>query len=621
MKAFFNVLEDLAQKISFHGKNSRINFRRYLAYGCAAMMVLPACFEGNKAFGQDYADRVFTNAKVYSIAFDGTETRAEAVAVKDGKFVFIGKGSDAKKWIGKDTQITDCKGGSLLPGFTDAHMHIAQSSKFYGGVGFSDIVPDIDKDTPEDVIKRMQKKLKDFAESHKDDPLIHGVGWDRSWFAGRLQGIIRPITRHDIDAVISDKPVVLGSFCGHCVLLNTKALEAAGLTKDSPNPEAGILRREADGTPDGYIQEPVAFIPIVSKIPNIEFNLEQTKNAIRVAFKETSSQGYTLICDMQQSPIGYEALSEMAKNGEFKARIRGVHNVNDLTREEDYKLALENRTKYDVDDLFVCDTAKYFVDGNLSLLTPYTKEYCDREGVPYDFREPLLWNEENLKDSMKKFRAAGFNIHVHAMGDYAVHATIDAMEEAQKMKSERKCTDAVAHISFVSEEDKARMNKLGIIASIQPVWQNSMGVNSSEYIFAYGLDKIKTIWPNKSLMDNNVVCAYGSDFPVNPTSALSGLEISQTRRYSHFDAEYEKYKDLPAMNPAERCSLKEALKAHTINGAYQFQVNDITGSIELGKSAELVRFDVDIESIPVTDLSLLKVRETVLKGKTIYMAE
>ena len=597
------------------------NFRKYLAYSCAAMIFAPAFLSCSGAFAEEIADRVFTNAKVYSIAMDGTETRAEAVAIKDGKFVFIGKDEDAKKLIGKDTVVTDCKGGSLLPGFTDAHMHIAQSSTYYGGVSFESIVPDIDKDTPEDVIKLMQKKLKEYADSHQNDPVIHGNGWDRTWFTGLLKEITRPITRHDIDAVIADKPVVLTSYCGHVVLLNTKALEAAGLTKDSPEPEAGIVRREADGTPDGYIQEPVAFIPIVTKIPNIQFNLEQTKNSIREAFKETSSQGYTLVCDMQQSPIGYEALSQMAKDGEFKARIRGVHNVNDATREEDFKAAVENRKKYDVEDLFVSETAKYFVDGNLSMTIPYTKQYCDENGIAYDFRDPLLWNEDHLKESMKEFRAAGFNIHVHAMGDYAVHATIDAMEEAQKMKSDRKCTDAIAHITFMTEEDKARMAKLGIIASIQPVWQNSNETNGAVFINMYGLEKFKTSWPNKSLINNNVLLAYGSDFPVNHTSALSGIEMSQTRRYSHFNVDYEKYKDLPAMNPAECCTLKDALKAHTINGAYQLQVEDITGSIELGKSAELVRLDVDIESTPVTDLSTLKVRETILKGKTVYMAE
>ncbi|MCQ2752625.1 MAG: amidohydrolase family protein, partial [Coriobacteriales bacterium] len=189
------------------------------------------------------ADRVFTNAKVYSIALDGTETRAQALAIKDGKIAYIGTDEGVQEFIGDATQVTDCQGGSILPGFGDAHMHFGLCHRRYSVVDLYDInnLPDVK--TPDDAIKEIQKRVKEFADAHPSDPVIRGSGWAREWFIGMLGGINRPITRHDIDAAVSDRPVVLDSYCGHICLFNTKACEAAGLSKDTPEPEAGIIRR------------------------------------------------------------------------------------------------------------------------------------------------------------------------------------------------------------------------------------------------------------------------------------------------------------------------------------------------------------------------------------------
>lgn len=173
---------------------------------------------------KETADKVYRNAKVYSVALDGTETHAEALVIKDGKFAYVGDETGATEWIGNTTEVIDCKGKSVIPGLGDAHLHHAQAVLKYGTCSFSHIVPNPETDTPDGVVKLIQEKLKTYAEEHKNAPVIRGFGWDRMWFAGVLQGIVRPFTRHDVDAVIPDKPVVLTSFCGHLVLLNTKAL-------------------------------------------------------------------------------------------------------------------------------------------------------------------------------------------------------------------------------------------------------------------------------------------------------------------------------------------------------------------------------------------------------------
>ena len=351
---------------------------------------------------KETADKVYRNAKVYSVALDGTETHAEALAVKDGKFAYVGDEAGVAEWIGDTTEVIDCQGKSVIPALGDAHLHHAQAVLKYGTCSFSHIVPNPETDTPDGVVKQIQEKLKAYAEEHKDAPVIRGFGWDRMWFAGVLQGIVRPFTRHDVDAVIPDKPVVLTSFCGHLVLLNTKALEAAGVTKDTDD-HHGLIVKEADGTPSGYISEPAIFRPIIERIPNYDFAPEEYHDCLKKAFNDLNVSGYTLLCDCQQVESSYAVLSEMARNGEFTARVSGVHNVNDATRESDLEKAIANRTKFDVDGLFVVDTVKYFVDGSLAMIEPYIESASDKEPGT---REPLLWDEEHLT------RKASTSIHM-----------------------------------------------------------------------------------------------------------------------------------------------------------------------------------------------------------------
>lgn len=563
---------------------------------------------------KETADKVYRNAKVYSVALDGTETHAEALVIKDGKFAYVGDETGATEWIGNTTEVIDCKGKSVIPGLGDAHLHHAQAVLKYGTCSFSHIVPNPETDTPDGVVKLIQEKLKTYAEEHKNAPVIRGFGWDRMWFAGVLQGIVRPFTRHDVDAVIPDKPVVLTSFCGHLVLLNTKALEAAGVTKDTDD-HHGLIVKEADGTPSGYISEPAIFRPIIYSIPNYDFTPEEYHDCLKKAFNDLNASGYTLLCDCQQVESSYAVLSEMARNGEFTARVSGVHNVNDATRESDLEKAIANRTKFDVDELFMVDTVKYFADGSLAMIEPYTERASDKEPGT---REPLLWDEEHLKESMALANKEGFNIHTHAMGSYAIRRVIDCYENAQQLYPNPKIRNIIAHCTFIEPEDRVRMGKSHIIASNQPGWFSDNPTEEPVMVAWWGEDVVRQTYPSKSLISNGVVCAYGSDFPVNAAYGLAGIQVAMTRRHVKLDPTYELFKDLPAALPNECVSLKEALQAHTIHVAYQAHLEKVTGSIEVGKSAELVVLDSNIETTPADQIQDIKVLETVFKGKTIF---
>lgn len=559
------------------------------------------------------ADKVYRNAQIYSVALDGTETHADALAIKDGKFVYVGDEAGVKAWIGDTTEVIDCGGKSIIPGLGDAHMHLAHSAKLFGTCSFSSIVPNPKTDTPESVIKQIQETLKAYVDEHKDAAVIRGMGWDRTWFSGALQGIVRPFTRHDIDAVVPDKPAVLMSFCGHRTLLNTKALEIAGVTKDTDD-QNGLIVREADGSPSGYIKEPVVYLPIVDRIPNYDFTPKEHYDCMKQAFKMFSEKGYTLLSDCLQLETPYTILQEMAKNGEFTSRVFGVHNVNDATREEDLAKAIANRTKFDVEGLFKVDTVKYFADGDMAMIEPYIETAGDKAGK----RDPLLWDEGHMAESMELANKEGFNVHTHAMGNYAIRKVIDCYENAQKLYPNPRIRNIIAHCTFVTPEDKVRMGKNHIIASNQPGWFSDSPMTQPVMVAYWGADVVRQAYPSKSLIDNGVMCAYGSDFPVNTAYGLAGIQVAMTRRNVKLDLTYNLYKDVPAAVPEECISFKEALKAHTINAAYEAHLEDVTGSIEVGKSAELVVLDSDIENTPAEQIQDIQVLETVFKGKTVF---
>ena len=326
------------------------------------------------------------------------------------------------------------------------------------------------------------------------------------------------------------------------------------------------------------------------------------------------AKGYTLLCDCHLLEIPYDILTEMAKNGEFTARVTGVFNVYDATRKEDMERAIAERTKYDVEGLFTIDTLKYFADGTPSMIEPFVETAGDLAGG----REPLLWDEEHMMESMAEANKEGFNVHTHAMGSYAMRRVIDCYENAQKLYPNPNIRNIIAHCTFIAPEDIVRMGKSHIIASDQPGWFSATPTDEKGMVACWGEDVVRHTYPSKSLIDNGVVCAYGSDFVVNPACGLAGLQVAMTRRHVKMDLTYELYKDVPASMPEECVSLREALQAHRINAAYQVHLENVTGSIEVGKSAELIVLDSDIETTPAEHIEDIQVLETVFKGQTVF---
>lgn len=559
--------------------------------------------------------KVYKNAKVYSIELDNSETRAEAIAISDGVITFIGSNADVEKLVDGNTEIIDCKGGSILPGFGDAHMHVGLSHRRFAVCDINNLVTDFDKQTPEEIIEIIQNRIKKFSDEHPDAKVVRGVGWDRFWFQGNMHGLKYDFTKKDIDKAIPDKPVVLEGYDGHIAILNSKALELANI--DSFDDPGNLIERDENGEATGIIKEPVMMTPVCSAIPGYQFSKEEVVEGLKVAQEVFAGKGYTYLSDCMQDENSYEAIKQLAEKDELTLRIDGVFNCNNKTMAADFENAKSKKNNFNIGDLFKVDTVKYFIDGELAMIDPIPDAACDAMGVERGFRYPLLWDKEDLKQSMEDFQKEGFNIHVHSMGDYATQVAIDCMENAQQY-SGSDLRNIIAHCSFVTKEDKARMGASNIIASIQPEWQCESNSSNPALTEIIGAELHRTIYPGKSLEDNGVVCAYGSDFPVYMPNALSNIQVALTRVINHKMPGYNSYKDFPAEMPEECVTLKQAIKNQTINVAYQFHREDITGSLKVGKSADFVVLDKDIEQVPVENIVDINIMETVFKGKTVF---
>ena len=571
--------------------------------------------------GTGAADRVFRNAKVYSVALDDTVTRAEAVAVADGKIVYVGTNDGAASFIGEKTVVTDCKGCTILPGFGDGHMHLAYAVNRYGGVRLHDLMKDYRE--PEYYIKEIQRRIKVYLEEHPDAPAVLGGGWDRAWFDGSVGGYpVRPFTRHDLDAIVSDRPVVLDSYCGHICLFNSFALEKAGMLHTGVEQiPGGEIRMGEDGIPDGIVQETAAIYAVKERIPGSSWGTKEKHEALTLCLKDMAKEGLTIATDYMYNKDSYELFSQMAKNGEFTLRVSGSFLIYEQTAEEDLRYAVEHMHDYDADDLMKTDAVKFFLDGNLALCEPYPPEFCEAMGWEEGFRGELLWDIEKFKRAAAAAQKAGFHLHVHAMGDRAVDVAADAFGYAREMEDKDKTKrNVIIHITLIKDETKRKMAKAGLIANLQPLWEGVTVTGNEQELTVLGQERFVNMYPCKSIIDNGVVVAFGSDFTVNPFDTFGSLQAAMTRLLSPHDVQYELCINDPVVNPAERISLQQAVKAGTINVAYEIGLENITGSIEAGKSAELVLIDRDIEATPADKLAEIKVLETLFKGKTVYKA-
>ncbi len=535
------------------------------------------------------AELVLRGAAVYTV--DGARSWAQAVAVSGGRIVFVGSDSAARAWVGPSTKVVELQGKMVLPAFHDAHVHPVS-----GGVEALEC--DLNGLPNQAAIL---EKVRAYAAARPSDPWIRGGGWDLTVFPeGNPSKTL-------LDAIALDRPIYLAASDGHSVWVNSKALALAGVTKATADPPYGRIERDpATGEPSGTLREDAA--GLVGKLLP-ERNPKEYVEGLREALRRANAFGLTSLVEASASDEDLAAYAALEAKGELTARVlaslycdtdKGVAEVARLK-------AL--RTKYAGKRLRT-NAVKIFADGVLetrtaSVLEPYV-------GFPGDRGKPNL-QPDAFRALATAFDKEGFQIHIHAIGDRAIRDALDSLEAARKANGARDSRHHLAHIELIDPADIPRFRRLGVIANFQPLWANGDKYLTELTEPKLGPERSRWLYPIGSVAAAGAPFAFGSDWSVSSLNPIEGMAVAVTRRQPSEGPG-------PAWLTQERIALPEAIEAYTIRGAYLDFSEKETGSIEVGKAADLIVLDRNLFEIPASQIHEAKVLLTLLEGKEVYRA-
>lgn len=529
---------------------------------------------------------------------------ASAMAVRDGKIVYVGNDTGARAFVAAGTEVRQLEGRAVLPGFTDSHAHLP-----YGGAGLLGLSL-VEASSAKDAVAM----VKAYADAHPDLTAIVGSGWELSLFEGGNPD------KALLDAVVADRPVFLVAADGHNGWVNSKALEMAGITAATVDPPNGRVERDGDGNPSGTLRESAqGLVEHVFPKPAVEQVVKNTEAGIQYQLGHgiTATIDAAIMADnMEKAYLRLSAqpdlpqrvrLSLLAADEMVTSKVTTGNVAQTLAVLEARRQQFREASLGRVD----AESVKIFVDGvpenyTAAMLEPYI-------GTPLGdaHRGAINLTEEALDTYLVALDAANFQVHIHAIGDRAVRVSLDAVEEAVAANGPKDRRHHVSHLEFVQPVDIARFGPLGTTANLQTLWHYE-----DEYIADLTKpfvreDLHRWLYPAKSFVSAGGRIVWGSDWPVSSSDAFDSLEVAVTRRGAHGE-------DAPALVPEEALSIDEMIRALTINGAYLMGQDDIRGSLEVGKLADFFIASDDPYSVPMADLSDITVLETFIDGKSVF---
>ncbi len=535
------------------------------------------------------ADLILEKGTVYTVA--GPQSWAEAVAIAGGKIIYMGDRSGAAKLRAANTKVVDLAGKMVLPGFHDSHAHPITGGVELGQCNLNDL------NTKEEIFATIQK----YAAGHPEKKWVEGGGWDLPIFPEANP------TKEELDKIVPDRPAYLTAADGHSAWVNSRALEMAGITARTPDPKAGRIERQAKtGQPSGTLRE--AAQELVSRlIP--ETTAEEYLAGLQAALALANRFGITSILEADADEKILDTYAELDRRGSLTARVLASIHVDPDKGVDQIAGLVQMREKYQ-DRYLRAEDAKIYVDGVIeshtaALLEPYLDRPGDR-GVPLVEAEAL----NRLAIALDK---AGFQIHIHAIGDRAIRMSLDAIEAAQKANGLRDARHHIAHLELIDPGDIPRFRDLGVVANFQSLWAypDLYITKLTEPIL--GSERSRWLYPIGSVVGSGGTIAGGSDWSVSSMNPLDAIQVGVTRRALEDTAG-------AAWLPDELVDLPTMIAAYTINGAYLSHQEKITGSIEVGKAADLIVLERNLFEIPASEIHKVKVVLTLLEGKEVWGA-
>jgi predicted amidohydrolase YtcJ len=552
----------------------------------ALLSIAPAVSIAQPALLPGDPDIIYFHAKVMTGAHlradDNSTTPAQvtAIAVSRGKIIAAGNDANILRRKGPQTKIVDLNGAFMMPGFNDAHTHIAPA-------GQQKLSIDLDGTTS---LAEMQQRIRAFAAKASPGTWLQGGGWDHTKWPGKTLP-----TRQDIDAVSAGHPATLERTDGHILIANSAALAAAGITRNTPDPAGGKIDRDASGEPTGILREGPAKSLLYKIVPPP--TTEERRKALALAIGDALAHGVTSVQNLS-SWQDFLVLEEMEKAGQLHLRVSEW-----LAFGDPIETLKKERASHPADDsLLRTGMLKGFMDGSLGSRTAaLAVSYSDdpgNSGIP-------RYDQAKL-DAMTKERAdAGFQLGFHAIGDRANHMALEAFAAAGVTPARRY---RIEHAQVLLAEDFDTYAKLGVIASMQPShlltdmnWaEDRLGPERAKYSYAW-----------RSMLDHHILLAFGTDYPVESISPFRGLYAAITRQNEAGTKTYQ---------PQEKLTLNEAIYAYTQGSAFaEFREKDL-GRLEPGFLADFVVLDRDITAATPQQLLHTSVLRTVVNGETVYTA-
>lgn len=565
-----------------------------------------------------HSNIIFHNGTILSVDMQGNAKEYEAMAITEGRISSLGLYKEVIALKSDNTEMIDLKGKTILPGLSDSHLHVSMSAEmlFDFNIMHPDLAPVHDSKY---YLDGYLEKIKEYVDNNPDKEIIRGVGWNPVLFMADTSA---SPTAKDLDSVCRDKPIMIRSYDHHYLWVNTKALEMAGIGKNTMDPRNGIIGRYKDGMPNGIFQETTAMDLLIRNLPGADYTVEQYKEGILFFQKEFADQlGIDLVFDAYCSPNALKAYEELMLEDKLTMRVRTAFYADPSLPENQFEDIIRKKQTYEKED-FAVQTVKFFIDGSglsFFLNEPFQEKWLQSIGMPENYRGYSQWSQEELNKYFLKLDTAGFQLHLHCMGDGAVKMACDAFAYVDGFNDIKKNRHVITHLMFADQEDLKRMGEMGIIAAVQPMWAAPSGLSEVSGAEMFGIERAHKMYPFGSMKAAGCRITCGTDFPVTiPPSPFIGMQTGITRKTGRTHPEYEIYKELILGSEQEKLTLSDLLAGYSISSAYQCFLENITGSLEVGKSADFIILDKNIMGIDPMELENVKVESKYFKGRKIY---
>jgi predicted amidohydrolase YtcJ len=533
------------------------------------------------------ADLLLTNGSICTM--DEGRSWVEAVAVAADKIVYAGPARGAGRFKGAGTKVIDLGGRLVLPGFQDSHIHLVTGGIELGQCNLNGLP---DKES-------VFAAVRDYAARNPGRPWITGGGWDLPVFPKANP------SKDDLDKLVPDRPALLESADGHSSWVNSMALKIGGVTRTTPDPPGGRIERDPrTGEPTGTLRESAADL-VDKHIP--ELAPDDYIRGLRAGLEMARRFGITSIIEADARERILDAYAALDRSGEMTLRVLASLHVDTDKGPAEVDRLVKLRDAYRTPHLRAT-TAKIFADGVVESHTAALLEpYLDRPG---DRGEPLLGSEAFNRLAVA-LDAAGFQIHVHAIGDRAIRMTLDAMEAALRANGPRDLRHHIAHLELIDPADIPRFKALGVTANFQSLWAYPDSYITDLTVPILGPARSRWLYPIGSVVRTGAVVAGGSDWSVSSANPLDAIQVAVTRRGPEEAPG-------PAWIPGEVVDLPIMLAAYTTNGAWLSHEENIRGSLAPGRLADLVVLDRNIFKIPASEIHTARVLLTLFEGKQVY---